>query len=77
MTKEEIRGALKTVPFVPFELRLADGTIHRVPSADHASISPSGRIMYIYKDDDSSRRVDTALILEIIDGTPSAPAAGT
>ena len=65
MSKEEIRDTVKSAPFRRFTIRLADGTKYRVPTADHVSISPSGRTLILWKDKGGYRHIDTALILEI------------
>lgn len=64
MSKEELNTAVKATPFKAFAVRLADGTQYQIPSADHASLSPSGRTLVVFGDD-GTRLIDVALILEI------------
>ena len=64
MSKDEIKKVLKTVPFRPFSVRLADGTQVAIPTSDHGSISPSGRTLVVFEDD-GTRLIDTTLILEM------------
>jgi len=47
---------------VPFKVRTADGKTVSVPHPDFAAISPSGRFLYVYYDDDSSETLDVFLI---------------
>ena len=64
MSKDEIKKAIKTIPFRPFSVRLADGTQVAIPTSDHGSISPSGRTLVVFEDD-GTRLIDTTLILEM------------
>ena len=64
MSKDEIKKAIKTTPFRPFSVRLADGTQVTIPTSDHGSISPSGRTLVVFEDD-GTRLIDTTLILEM------------
>lgn len=65
MTKEEMRDFVKKAPFRPFTIRLADGTTYPVPSADHVSISLTGRTLIIWKEEGGFHYIDTALILQV------------
>ena len=42
MVIESIREFNRTVPFVPYEIRMASGEHFRVPHPDFVSISPRG-----------------------------------
>ena len=64
MSKDEIKKAIKTIPFRPFSVRLADGTQVAMPAFDHGSISPSGRTLVVFEDA-GTRLMDTTLILEM------------
>jgi hypothetical protein len=65
MTKDEIRGAVKAVPFEPFTVHITDGRNFKVPTADHVSLSPNGRVLHIWHERGGSDRVDVALITSI------------
>ena len=65
MTKEAINEAVKATPFRPFTVKMADGSSYPVPSSDHASLSPSGRTLIIYYDDDRMKILDVMMITEI------------
>jgi hypothetical protein len=64
MSKAEITKAMKSTPFRPFTVRLADDSQIQILSADHAHVSPSGRTLVV-SEDDGTRLIDTALILEM------------
>ena len=64
MRKKQIRDAIKAAPFKPFAVRLADGSRYRVPSADHVSLSPVGRILVVHVKG-VAKILDVALITEI------------
>jgi hypothetical protein len=67
MTKEVLREQIFRSPFRPFAIRLIDGRVCEVPSADHVSISPGGRTLVVYmgEDGESVRLIDVTLVLEI------------
>ena len=70
MTREAIRGRVHAAPFKPFSVRLADGEEFHGPSADHASLSPNGRLVTIYTHEGNGVRiVDVALIRSIAEQT--------
>ncbi|MBA3386343.1 MAG: hypothetical protein H0X73_14775 [Chthoniobacterales bacterium] len=48
----DIRDRLHAVPFVPFTIFVADGREYRVPTSDHAQVSPKGGRVSIFTDDD-------------------------
>lgn len=49
MTGNDLRALLRTRPFRPFTVTLADGTRVRVPRADWAIVSPNGQTMVAYE----------------------------
>ena len=65
MTIDQIRSAMKAVPFQPFNLRTADGRVLPVPRRDFISVTPSGRFVVVFKEDDSFSFVDSMLITSI------------
>ena len=64
MTKEQISHAIKATPFKPFTVSLADGRRYQVPTADHASVHPTGHVMLVWVDD-VAKIIDLATITEI------------
>src|SRR5688572_14669722 len=65
MTVEQLRTALHAQPFRPFALRMADGRSLTVAHPDFLSISPSGRTVIVYREDDSFSIVDLLLVNEL------------
>src|SRR2546423_13073478 len=63
MTAEAIRTELRA--HRPFRVRTADGKLVSVPHADFATLSPSGRTLIIFKEDDSYEVLDVLLISAI------------
>ena len=72
MTATEIRNALQKAPFIPFDLVTGDGGKYRVPTPDHAAVSPSGRIAAVFHDDDSASHLDVFLVTALRYLPPSA-----
>ena len=62
MIAAEIRRAIDTVPFRPFELVTGDGGKYRVPTADHFALSPTGRVAAVFHDDGSASHLDVFLV---------------
>lgn len=47
MTIEELRQRHKAMPFIPFDIHLADGRSFRVKSPEFLAQSPGGRTLYL------------------------------
>ncbi len=63
MTIEKVREDLHANPFVPFNVRLADGRSIPVMHPDFASASQTGRILHIFHGpNDASAFVDVVLV---------------
>lgn len=75
MTIQQLRAAHRAIPFRPFTIHTADVRAFRVPHPDFLSMSPSGRTVIIYQEDDSFSIVDLLLMTEI-EMSPGAPAKG-
>jgi hypothetical protein len=58
----DIRKLLAARPFVPFVVHTTDGREYRVPTAEHASVSPSGGRINIWGDDDTTNILPALLI---------------
>jgi len=65
MTATELHRAIEAVPFRPFELVTGDGQKFAVPTRDHFSVSPSGRLATVWFDDDSHSTLDVFLITHV------------
>jgi hypothetical protein len=48
VTVDELRNQIKTRPFVPFRVLVADGRSFEVPHEDYISQSPTGRTVIVY-----------------------------
>ena len=49
----DIRKLLAANPFKPFAVHTADGREYRVPTPEHAHVSPSGGRVSIWADDET------------------------
>jgi hypothetical protein len=73
MTIQQLRAAHRATPFRPFTLHMADGRSFHVPHPDFLSMSPTGRTVIVYQEDDSFSIIDLLLMTEI----EMSPAAGS
>ena len=65
MRAENVKEAAHAQPFVPFTLHLADGRSATVPGPDCVAISPKGRTVIVWTEDDRQRIIDMTMITEI------------
>ena len=65
MTSEQLRATREANPFRPFTIHLADGRSLRVLHRDYISVSPSGRTVIVYQNDDAFSILDMLLITEL------------
>jgi hypothetical protein len=65
MTAEQLRTMREAIPFRPFTIHLADGRSLPVPHRDYVSQSPGGRIVIVYRPDDTWSAVDLYLVTEL------------
>jgi hypothetical protein len=72
MTIQQLRAAYRATPFRPFTIRMADGRAFLIPHPDFMSMSPSGRTVIVYQDDESFSILDLLLMTEI-DMSPASP----
>ena len=72
MTTQQLRGAHRATPFRPFTIRMADGRAFPIPHPDFLSMSPSGRTVIVYQEDEEFSILDLLLMTEI-EMTPSSP----
>ena len=77
MTKEQVNRMLKTQPFRPFGIRLADGKVVPVKHPEFAALSPGGRTMIVYTGDEAFEVIDVFLVtaLETVNGKAHRPRA--
>lgn len=62
MVIESIREFNRTVPFVPYEIRMASGEHFRVPHPDFVSISPRGSYVVVIDAKDRPHHLSALLI---------------
>jgi uncharacterized protein YndB with AHSA1/START domain len=62
MTAPELKKFWHAAPFAPFNIVLAGAEKSHVPHPDFLSVSPTGRIAYVWKKDDDHTAVDVMLI---------------
>ena len=58
----DIRQMLAARPFQPFVVHTADGREYRVPTPEHAQVSPRGGRVSIWADDDTTIILPALLI---------------
>ncbi len=75
MTIQQLRAVHRAMPFSPFTVHMADGRAFDVPHPDFLSMSPTGRTVIIYQQDDEFSILDLLLMTEI--KTTAAPASRT
>lgn len=63
MTATVVREAIESGK--PFRLRSGDGAVIKVPTRDHVSLNPTGRLAVVFTDNDGARVLDVALITAI------------
>ena len=63
MTAQALREAIESGK--PFRLRSGDGTEIDVPTSDHVTLNPSGRLAVVFTDNDGARVLDVALITAV------------
>lgn len=66
MIADEIRVMLKTSPFIPFQLHVAEASVHDVPHGDWALINPAGTMMVVMDKDGLFHWISVAHITRIV-----------
>ena len=61
MTAQEFRSVFEALPFRPFIVYLADGREVVIRHQDYAMLSPTGRTLIVYQDDESFQVLDLML----------------
>ena len=65
MTAQEFRSVFEALPFRPFTVHLADGREVAIRHQDYALLSPTGRTLIVYEDDDSFQVLDLMLATSV------------
>jgi hypothetical protein len=73
VTIQQLRAAQQATPFRPFTIHMADGRAFPVPHPDFLSMSPTGRTVIVYQEDDAFSILDLLLTTEI-EIHPTSPA---
>ena len=68
----DVRLQLERTPFVPFLIRTSDGHEYRVPTVDHAWITPRGNTVAVAADDGSVAILGPLHINSVIESPESA-----
>jgi hypothetical protein len=71
-----IRQAISARPFRPFTVFMADQREFRIPHPEHALVSPGGRTLVVFTDDETAHHLDMLLISGIDVPTPAGPERG-
>jgi hypothetical protein len=69
----DIRQHLAAQPFIPFTVHVADGREYRIPTPDHAHVSPKGGRVSIYTDDEREFILPALLISGVALDSLQAP----
>lgn len=70
----EITERLTTLPFQPFTIVTSSGQKYRVQSRDHAHISPTGKCVLVFLDNDASIVISGLHIVATEQERPSSTA---
>ncbi|MBI4623012.1 MAG: hypothetical protein HY736_07305 [Verrucomicrobia bacterium] len=65
MVIDAIRELNRAAPFRPYALRLASGTVHRVPHPDFIAVAPKGSWVMVSDENDHPHWISALLIEEV------------
>jgi hypothetical protein len=73
MTTEQFRAMFHQQPFRPFTIRMADGRAFDVAHRDFVAMSPTGRTVIVYQDNEVFNVLDLLLMteLQVANGHPA------
>ena len=77
MSPEQLRQSLRSAPFQPFRIHLADQRSFEVPHPEFAALSPTGRTVLVFSaGSELAEQIDVPLIVSLspIDGSGSRAA---
>lgn len=69
MVIRQLREFLRSAPFEPFELKLADGSVFKIRHPDYVSVSPRGRVI-MWDKEDNAHHINPLLILSLAETSP-------
>ena len=62
---DEIRKSINAEPFVPFLIKTSDGKQYRVKHPDYVAISPKGRRITFYAEEEASTTLSALHIVAV------------
>jgi len=65
VTGKHLRELHEAQPFVPFQILLANGDVVSVPHPDTLFISETGRIVTVFRGEESYRFIDLLLVIAL------------
>jgi hypothetical protein len=65
MSTEQLRAVHQAIPFKPFTIHVADGRSFRVPHREFLSLSPGGRTLFVFHDEEAFSILDLLLVTEL------------
>ncbi len=65
MEKSDIVAFRDAVPFMPFDMRIADGRLIRIPHPDYVMVSPTGHYVMSYLPTGGFVNIDISLVVDI------------
>jgi len=72
MRTDDLRKALRAVPFEPFRVRVVDGREYRVDHPEFMAIAPDGRRVVVFDTEGLVEWVDTLMIASLHFGNGKA-----
>ena len=65
MEKSEIIAFRDAVPFIPFDMRIADGRVIHIPHPDYVMVSPTGNYVAAFLRSGGFVNIDIALVVDV------------
>ena len=65
MEKSDIVAFRDAVPFVPFDLRIADGRLIRIPHPDYVMVSPMGNFVAAFLPSGGFVNIAMSLVVDV------------
>lgn len=63
MAPDQVRKVLQAVPFRPFTVKIAGQRRVPVKHTDYAQLSPAGRTLVVFSDDDDAAEIIDVLLI--------------
>lgn len=62
---DDLRKMLRSAPFVPLTIHLADGAFFPIPHTDFAMLTPTGRTLYLAVENSPVQVINTKQIVRV------------